>query len=324
MSKVDKIHKELFKNINSFINEIELSFEYITSNTINKINKYVKTIQNNETEFDNFIEKTHTHLHFFESKLHKITLDKTVKTSEYSFINDIHLFEPEQNVSLLNLSVFNNENKNTKKSLIKYVYNIYLCCTFLINIQNKNDTILNEYIDKITQKEIEEKIDEVIIPQFNQQNQSEIQLPQLDMNMLNNLNLGNLSDVSQLGNLGNLSQLGNLGNLGNLGGIENLMSSLMNNTDIMNIANEISNEMKTSTLNPMDLMSGLMSGNLENSEFSNLMTKIQNSVDSKINNGEINKEQLENQAKDIFDKVKESPELLNIPGMSNIFQNYKQ
>jgi hypothetical protein len=144
------------------------------------------------------------------------------------------------------------------------------------------------------------------------------------MNMLNNLNLGNLSDVSQLGNLGNLSQLGNLGNLGNLGGIENLMSSLMNNTDIMNIANEISNEMKTSTLNPMDLMSGLMSGNLENSEFSNLMTKIKNSVDSKINNGEINKEQLENQAKDIFDKVKESPELLNIPGMSNIFQNYKQ
>lgn len=316
MSKVEKIHTELFKNINSFINEIELSFGYIESDTINKINKYIKTIQDNQTEFDKFIKSTYTHLHSFESKLHKITLNQKIKTSEYSFINEIHLFDYEQNTSLLNLSVFNNENKNTKKSLIKYVYNIYLCCTFLINIQNKNETVLNEYINKITQNK--ENIEEVVIPEF-EKNIPKIQpIPQLDMNMLNELGQG-IGDLSQLYNLGNLG-----GNLGNLGGIENLMSSLMNNTDIMNIANEISNEMKMSTLNPMDLMSGLMSGNFENREFSSLMTKIQSSVDSKINNGEINKEQLEKQAKDIFDKVQDSPELLNIPGMSNIFQNYKQ
>lgn len=300
MNLTEPIKNELFKNIDSFINEIELCFDY---KNISKILTYINSIKENETLFNVFIDKTYLHLYKFEKEMSVILFSNhKIRTPAYKFLDNIVLFEdsPEP----LKLITFTNENKNTKKSFLKYIYNIYMSCFFIYLHQNKNDTTttndtnntfmteLNEFVSNITKKSQNTQefpdppIEEIIIP-----------------NTTNTTNFTNANyDTS---------------------GLNGLMSSLMGNIDIMNIANEISSEMKNETLNPMDIMSSLMSGNMNDGPLGDLMNKIKTSVDSKINSGEINQTLLEEQAKDIINKVQDTG-MANLPGISNILQQQYQ
>lgn len=290
----EPIKTELFRNLESLVNEIDVSFEEIN---VDKMNKYIKKLKNDNLELDTFVKNTYTHLHEYEKQLSLVLFsNKKIRTPEYKFVDDIHLFPDsvKHSVHLLNFNVFSAENKNTKKSLLKYIYNIYMSCFFLQSTASSSE--LSNFLSNITKYshpdtplETLEEIEEISIPSTIRSHQ------------------GNLPDLGGLGNLG-----------GGLGGLENLMSSLMNNSDIMSIANEISNDMKNETINPMDLMTSLMSGNMTDGPLSNLMNKIQTSVDSKINSGEINQAELEKQAHNIINQVQETPGLSNIPGLSDL------
>lgn len=291
------IKTELFRNIESLVNEIELSFEEIN---VDKMNKYIRDLKKG-CNLDEFVKDTYTHLHEYEKLLSLILFsDKKIRTPEYKFVDDIKLFKKGCD-HLLNFSVFSAENKNTKKSLLKYIYNIYMSCLFLQSTGSSSE-LSNFLLNIISHQKVvtqDPPIEEISIPST---------LP--DMSGIPYT----LPDLSGL--LGNLQGMG--GGMGGMGGLEDLMSSLMNNSDIMNIANEISNDMKNETLNPMDLMAGMMSGNMTDGPLGSLMSKIQASVESKINSGEINEAALQEQAHNIINKVQETPGINNIPGFSDL------
>ena len=100
------------------------------------------------------------------------------------------------------------------------------------------------------------------------------------------------------------------------------MESILGNKEIFNIATDISKKLNEQQLNPMTMLSSLMSGNIENSPLKGLVEEIQQTVENKINSGEIDKIQLTNQANNIINSVAQNQSHLNaIPGMSNIINN---
>lgn len=286
---LEPIKIELFRNIESLVNEIELSFDSIN---VDHINKYIKELKNDKTDINIFVKDTYTHLHEYEKQLSLILFsNQKIRTPEYKFVDGIQLFKKDD-THLLNFSIFSKENKNTKKSLLKYIYNIYMSCFFLQSTGSSNE--LSNFIANITKYSHPEPPVEYI---------EEISIP------------STLPDIKGP----DIKGLSDMKGLPDLGGLEGLMSSLMNNSDIMSIANEISNDMKNQTLNPMELMASMMSGNITDGPLGNLMSKIQSSVDSKINNGEINQADLEKQAHNIINKVQDTQGLSNIPGLSELF-----
>ena len=100
------------------------------------------------------------------------------------------------------------------------------------------------------------------------------------------------------------------------------MESLLGNKEILNIATDISQKMHSQQLNPMSMLSSLMSGDIENSQLQGLVEEIQQKVEDKINSGEINKDSLEDQAKNIMGTISNNSDTLNsMPGMSSLINN---
>jgi hypothetical protein len=327
------IKKELFKNVDSFLNELDLTMEYLDAQIIPSIRNYMKTIDSDKEEYTKFLEYTTQHLGTHESKISAILFsNKKVKSDYYNFLNGITLFS-----NILNFRVFENESKNTKKGLIKYVYSIYMSSVLLHQTQSQEtsqegnqeskpdeaDVLthkLAEFVDKI-QKEAETALKEEDIKvskptSSKHKRRNAVSYGRSDLNHPD-------PDTDILGNLGNLANLGNLGNLGGGGGdLSNIMESLLGNKEILNIATDISQKMHSQQLNPMSMLSSLMSGNIENSPLQGLVEEIQQKVEDKINSGEINKDSLEDQAKNIMGTISNNSGALNsMPGMSSLINN---
>lgn len=93
------------------------------------------------------------------------------------------------------------------------------------------------------------------------------------------------------------------GGLGDLNGLGNIFQSLMSNNEIMNIATDLSKDIKEENIDPMSLLSSIMSGK-PNDKLNKLVSNITNKIETKINNGEIDKDALEQQAQSIMNSVK--------------------
>ena len=302
------IKKELFKNVESFLNEIDLTMDYLDSQIIPSIRNYMKTIESDKDEYTQFLQYTTQHLGVYESKISAILFsNKKVKSDYYNFLSNISLFS-----NILNFRVFENESKNTKKGLIKYIYSIYMSSVFLSQTQDTQSplettsdetelltTKLAEFVNKI-QKEAETTLKDDDIKSSSKSKRR---------NVSTKLN-GTSSD-----------SLGSLGSLGNLD-MSSIMESLLGNKEILNIATDISQKMHSQQLNPMSMLSSLMSGNIENSPLQGLVEEIQQKVEAKINSGEIDKDKLEDQAKNIMGSISNNPNALNsMPGMSDLINN---
>lgn len=95
----------------------------------------------------------------------------------------------------------------------------------------------------------------------------------------------------------------NMSDLSNTTGIDfSPFDNLMKNNDIMSIANELSSEMQTLDIDPMTMMSSLMSGNLKDNKLGSLLTSISGKITQKINSGAIDKNALEQQSWIIYAK----------------------
>lgn len=261
---------QLFESINSFINEIELSFDIPN---LNDIKNYINLIENDNTLLQSFIQTTHDSILPLDDTINKIIFQNQ-KKANYTFMNDITLFN-----ELLSFSLFSKDNKNTKKQLLKYIYEIYSSCSILLyfNDPDKLHSLFNKFYTSNTSLPNQTQDSDPPIQEI-----TPIVIPQLSQN-----NLPNLPDI---------------------GNFQHLMSGFMNNKDILNIAQEITSQIDHEHFNPTDILSSLMSGNLNDGVLGNLMTKIQSTVDQKINNGTIDKDLLESHAKDIMEKMNLQPD----------------
>ena len=287
------IKTELFKNVDGLLNELELTMDYLGPQIIPSIRKYIKKIKNEEEEFNAFVKYTTEHLGTYESKISAILFsNKKIKSSFYNFLSGVSLFS-----NLLNFRVFEHESKNTKKELIKYLYVIYMSTSFL-NLKLSND---ESNPDDLT-KQLEEFICKI-------KTEADTTLKDEDIKTTKKNKTRDTKDI--LFNNNDTSQ-----------SMNNVMESILGNKEIFNIATDISKKLNEQQINPMTMLSSLMSGNIENSPLHGLVEEIQQTVENKINSGEIDKSQLTNQANNIINSITQNQShLQSMPGMSNIINS---
>jgi len=269
------IENELLKTLGKFFNEIDLVFDNIDKQKVSKLQKYLGSLKDS-TNLKTFVKETILALETYDKDISYImTTRNKIKTSEYSFLNNVTLFD-----NILCFSCFSNENKNTKRSIVKYLYNIYMS-VFILNfglIDNINidsfTTHLSNFLSGIN-------LDEEVIT-ISSKNK-------IKQNPKQNVNGPNI----------------------------NLLESLMGNSDIMNLATDLSKDIQDQKIDPMMLLSSIMSGK-PNDMIQNLVSNITNKIESKINNGEIDKTMFEQQAKNIINSVQNSN-----GGIQQLFGNFK-
>ena len=115
MDLLEPIKAELFKNIESFINEIEICFDI----NISKIQLYIKNLKTNKDDFTMFVDKTYLHLHpfvsaFFREGFPSLQMKWLMKyrkwitihvESEYT-LNEYRFFDEHEDEIRLNQSLF--------------------------------------------------------------------------------------------------------------------------------------------------------------------------------------------------------------------------
>lgn len=282
------IKNELFTNLDRLSNEIDLSFDFIDRSVINKVYEYIENIKQSDDLFSTFIKNTCVHLKTFESNISFALFSKQkYKSDKLDFLNRVKLFD-EGGTFVLDFAIFHKENKNTKKSLIQYLYNIYMSSHFFYVTNNDGDITkeLSDFIGNIQS--------DISSAESRKQRKEDVDTSQ--------------RQIPQPSGLEGMS-----------GGMGDMMSSILGNKEILNIANEISQQMKDENINPMTMISSLMSGK-PNNQIEKLVGRIQQNVENKISTGEINKEHFEEQAKSIFESVNKT-NLDGIPGLSGMLGN---
>lgn len=342
------IDNELEKTINNFINEIDIGFDYIDKKIISKLQKFIKLFSKDSSESKmNKINEIFTNLKVYENDLVYITITKNkLKTSDFDFMNNIILFD------IIHFELFKNENKNTKRTLINYLYNIYMSCFFLhIGLNGSiNDNNLNHFINNLQNKLKIHNEQIKFTPKKNKK--KSIQNSKLKSNsssIPNTDNVGNTSNTSNTFNPNNIANMAKSFNMSDPNSelqkmmrgylsqnvykmfnndneddvddedkkitpdfINNqfgdIIKNLMSNGEIMNIATELSKDIQNENIDPMILLSSLMSGK-SNDKIEKLIQNISVKIEDKINKGDINEELLKKETDNIFnsfDSLKDS------------------
>lgn len=226
--------------LESFIREIELSFDYIDSKILNNIN--VEKMKNNDIFFKQTIQEIN-----LEEYKHSFHINPKPKTKDFDFMNQIIFLG-------LPFKLFENENKNTKKTLINYLLQFYTTIK-MISGDSPDDVL--DFITKNISK-----------------NNNSAQLTKA----LNKLNKPTAKMMEPLQNL-------------------------MNNKEIMNIAQELTADIAQMNIDPMAMLSSMMSGMTKggvmssgNPEMNEFINKVTNKITTKIQNGDIDTGLLEQHA----------------------------
>ena len=273
------IENELKLTISNFVNEIDLIFDYVDKNIVSNLQKLIKKIDNREY-FDVFVGTTLEDLKKFEKEISYVRMSKKkIKSSDYEFLDNIVLFN-----NILKFDLFKDENKNTKRTIVKYLYNIYTSCFILHFDVKKQDS--SDILSFVT--ELQEKL----------KLQAEIQNTNPKPVKRNNIvSVHKNPPVTQMPQMPQMP--------GMPSGFADIFQSLMSNGEIMNIATDLSKDIQNENIDPMTLLSSMMSGT-PNESLQRLISNITNKIETKINNGDINKELLEQQAQSIIDTVQNS------------------
>jgi hypothetical protein len=268
------IESELKKTLSGFFNEIDLVFEYVDKFIVESLYKFLKDLDNSE-RIKIFTTNTLPILKKYEKEIsYVVTTRNKIRTNDLEFLNNIILFD-----DILDFKVFSLENKNTKRSIIKYLYNIYMSI-FILNFGLVSDNNIDEFAQQITsfvssmQKRMEQEVKVTVIDTKNKVNsrrQRPIPTPG-NSSMQSNQNFGNL------------------------------LESLMQNGDIMSLATDLSRDIQSENLDPMTLLSSMMSGKPDN-KIQKLVENITSKIETKINSGEIDQNVLEKQAQSILSTV---------------------
>jgi hypothetical protein len=215
------------KQLDSFLLNIHISFDYITDDCFNKMKLASKKYEGKK--LNDYI------YHTFQGVKNEIYLinyaTKKIKNLNFDFLNDITFLG-------FNLNIFQKENAKTKQVIVKYIFNMF------------NPIYITIHGEEITP----------IVTKPENKPKRELEL----------VTTGNP------------------------------LENLLNNKQIMDLAGEISRDISQSNIDPMSMISGLLSGNGGGQEFQDFMEKITSKIDNKMNNGELDKTKLEQESESII------------------------
>jgi hypothetical protein len=288
---------EIVNLLEQLINELELSFDYVKNNNIEIFNNHINEIKKNDELFNEFVLDYIEKNKLYESILSKVVSNKTkLKKQEFEFLNNIILFN-------LNFEIFKDENKNTKKTLIKYLYNIYMTCSVLSNFKNLNNGNFQELLQFMNNFKLERET-------FNNDIEvSSNSLSQTKKNKKYSKNTRNLNSTPGMPNLmAGMSGMPGMSGIAGMSGMFNnlLNSNFMNNPHIKDIVNDISNDIENQNIDPLTILNSMMTGN-GNPSVNNLISNITNKLENKINNGEIDKNDLQDEASKMISSIENTP-----------------
>jgi len=252
---------EYISTLVQMVNEIDLVFDYVDKNVVIGLKQYIESF--NDAKFaKEHIEKFIEDVKPYYDKIRKITGPSKVKSRDFDFLSELELFS-----GLMVFDVFRDENKNTKRTLVKYIETMYVAACVASDRVSSLDVFLETIEEE--QKQEEQKTRGVVAA----------------------------------------------------GGIDQVFGSLLKNKDIMNMASELTRDLKDSNIDPMTIMSSIMSGT-PNTEVTNLVSSITNKIENRINSGEINRDELEKQAQSMMSAIRGS-DLAGAGDLTKMFANLK-
>ena len=255
------IKNDLIKLLNRMISEFELSFEYIPKDNIKKIYKYLNKLKSDNKFFKNEVENIYNILSQYSDEISNIKLNETkqkIKQKELQFLSNIKLFN-----NLLDYKIFENENKNTKRSIIKYLYEINLYTMLIYSFEEKGNIDVEEIFKKLN-----------------------IGL-KLNTNDTKNVNENSGENIIQ----GLDKILPGLTNNINVNAFDDVIKNMMADKNMMSIVNDLTNDIQKSHTNPMSLLTSMLSGK-PNHQITSMVKKIE----KKIQTGELNTNTIMKQA----------------------------
>lgn len=276
---------QLLKLINDFTREIELSFEYIDTHKLSKLKKKLDSMNNNDIKFKDFYNNIYDVLKIYNDD-GSLSVGEKVKTKELEFLSNVQLFG-------IHFSIFNEEKKNTKRTLINYLHEFYIVSNFL-KCSSNGDSTENLF------NEIHNMVKDLNVPNV------------VSTKSTNNRKKKQSEPNSILDGI-------NMADLSNTTGIDfSPFDNLMKNNDIMSIANELSSEMSSLDIDPMSMMTSLMSGNLKDNKLGSLLSSISGKITQKINSGAIDKNALEQQAGLFMQNISTNTNLMSLANNLNL------
>lgn len=282
----DLVEKDFERAITQLINEIDLLFDYVPADIKAKLHKYCERVCSDKdfkrSEMKIILDK----LKPFEDKIYQISVvKKKTKTSDLEFLDTLVLFEDN-----LQMSVFSHENKNTKISIVNYISSMYMAASFgsfgmggNFNMDELSNELTN-FVESIKQK-AELTTNPKPVPKRAQRTDG----------------ASSSRGASQ----------------DSMGG---LLSTIMSNPDIMNMAADLTQDLQNQNVDPLSLMTSLMSGT-PNGQLNNIVSKITNKLEEKLSTGELNKVALEQQAEQIMSVVQSSDLASQVPMLQHLLQN---
>lgn len=239
----DFFDKQLSETIDRFLNELELSFDYLCKDHIAEWRKYART---HPAETASSLV---TSLEPYSAALTTISMPtRKLRKTDFAFFDTVTLFPDCSNP--LSTSVFLTENKNTKRTIGNYMYTMYL-------LASKGAPVANNMAAFLGQAETPPEVQDRDVP----------------------------NPVAGAG-------------------FGDLMSSLQSNPQLLDLAQDVSAHMQAERIDPMALMSQLMSGTFNMNSPDNTLTKLISSVsetiESKVQRGELDVTQLQQQASSIM------------------------
>lgn len=290
---------QLIKIVGDFMNELDISFDYINKDSIKAIKKKLKSMSENDIKFKKFYSELYNILKTHNDK-GSLYLGEKVKTKDFEFLNELNIFG-------ILFNNFKEENKNTKKTIVNYLKEFYIICNFLMYSGDGNlkstETLFNDIKNMVNDLSKQHQ-------PLQEKRKGKGNLPDTPdtRNLPDTGNLPDIPDISSM--LNNMQGLPDLSSM--LPGMDNTFMSLMQNKDIMNIARELSTEMKSQEIDPMSIMTSLMSGNLNDGKIGNLINSITTKLTQKIDNGDIDKDSLETHANSFMQNLSSNKELMSL------------
>lgn len=264
--------EKILEVVKTFTTELSISFDYIKNTS--ELESYYSKISKNDASFSKFVSDTVNLLKPYELCITNVVLtERKIKTSEYTFLSNIKLFD-----GLLDLSLFSNENKNTKKMLTKYLYSLYFSC-FLHELSNFESLNLEEHLQKF----------------------------------MNNLQTDNEEQSATSTSTKSLPKSSS----NSSSGLENVMESMFSSPDLFNIASELTEDLKSQNVNPMSLIQGLMSGNMDG-RVGDMIQNMTQKLETKIANGELDTKQLEEQTQKMMSQLPIGDIMKNLGGLGGL------
>ena len=254
------VKDELFKTLDDFANELDIAFEYIDN--VQSIKEFISQMKSNEQKLDAFLKSVNSDLCPYEVTIGQVaTTNGKLRTRDFDFFEELVLFS-----GLLPFNKFKSENKNTKKVLVTYLYNMYMASVVM---QFGDSEFLQNYISRLTAKQSDQ-----ISPS------SEPSAP---------------SGTKRTRRMNNLNGFG-------LGGLEEVMGSLLGNSNIMEIASDLSKEIENEKIDPTAMLSSLLSGS-SCDKTQKIIKNLTGKIEQKLNSGEIDKNALEKASSSLLQQL---------------------